>query len=505
MTDTADTPASTEAATDAVDYDPVGADTLDDPFPAYAELRARCPVHHHDGLDNPMLTFSRREDVQWVLTDQATWSNRYGPGISFSDDNVGDLQRYDPPVHETRRRFLRAPFLPRTVDASRPGIAALANELVDSFAGREVIELHDDYALPLPVRAFTALMGIDDEAADDFKTWADALTIGMTYPDQARDARRAMSAYTRAQIEQRRAAAADVAPGEDPVGTVVPEGLLSHLACHALDDGTIMPVDEVAAMVGQLLVAGHETTTSLIANAVWRLLEVPERWERLVAEPELVPNVIEESLRHDPPVLGLCKTNNVAVERHGVDHRPRHQGHGALCLRQPRRGDVRPARRVRDGPASHRGQAASVLRVGRPLLPGLASGPPHRAGRTRGPRRTAAPPGARRRNPNASVRRSCGDAPAFPSAPNPLSSPRPVRPAPRARRAATSAGPTAAPAPRGSRRGPMAPTVTIVATRRVVAGQAHADQAASGNAADQQRTIPPRSIDRRFVEAAAAR
>lgn len=319
-TDVAGPEASGPASgTAPIDYDPVGLDTLADPFPAYAYLRDQCPVHNHVGLDNPLLTFSRRDDVQWVLTDQATWSNRYGPGISFSDDNVGDLQRYDPPVHETRRRFLRAPFLPRTVDASRPGIAALANELVDGFDGRDVIELHDDYALPLPVRAFTALMGIDDDAADDFKAWADALTIGMTYPDQARDARRAMSAYTRGQIEQRRAAAADAPPGTDPVGTVVPDGLLSHLACHALDDGTVMPVEEVAAMVGQLLVAGHETTTSLITNAVWRLLEVPERWERLVGEPELVPNVIEESLRHDPPVLGLCKTNNVPIERHGVD------------------------------------------------------------------------------------------------------------------------------------------------------------------------------------------
>ena len=72
-------------------------------------------------------------------------------------------------------------------------------------------------------------------------------------------------------------------------------------------------------MVSQLLVAGHETTTSLITNAVWRLLEDRSRWERLVADPGLVPNVIEESLRFDPPVLGLCKTNNRPVQRHGVD------------------------------------------------------------------------------------------------------------------------------------------------------------------------------------------
>ena len=90
----------------------------------------------------------------------------------------------------------------------------------------------------------------------------------------------------------------------DPVGSVVPAGLLSHLACHPLEDGTWMPDHEVAGMVSQLLVAGHETTTSLITNAVWRLLEDRSRWERLVAEPTLVPNVLEESLRFDPPVLG---------------------------------------------------------------------------------------------------------------------------------------------------------------------------------------------------------
>ena len=105
----------------------------------------------------------------------------------------------------------------------------------------------------------------------------------------------------------------------DPVGSVVPAGLLSHLACHPLEDGTWMPDHEVAGMVSQLLVAGHETTTSLITNAVWRLLEDRSRWERLVAEPTLVPNVLEESLRFDPPVLGLCKTNNRPITRHGVE------------------------------------------------------------------------------------------------------------------------------------------------------------------------------------------
>lgn len=304
-----------------VDYDPVGPATLEDPTRAYAALRAECPVHLHLGLERPMYTFSRREDVQSVLTNPTLWSNRHGPGVGMGDDNVGDLQRYDPPVHEIRRRFLRDPFLPRAVERSAPKVEALARSLVDGFRNRGAAELHDGYALPLPVQGFVDMMGVPADEAEDFKRWADELTIGMTFPDRARDSRAAMTQYTLAQVRQRRdaVASAELAPGDDPVGTVVPEGLLSHLACHSLEDGSQMPDREVAGMVGQLLVAGHETTTSLITNAVWRLLEDRRRWERLVAEPALVPNVVEESLRFDPPVLGLCKTNNDPIERHGVE------------------------------------------------------------------------------------------------------------------------------------------------------------------------------------------
>jgi cytochrome P450 len=308
-----------DGVTGAGGFDPGAPAVLADPATAFAALRAQCPVHHSTALENPMYVFADREGVHTVLTDPVTWSNRYGPGISFSDDNDGDLQRIDPPLHEVRRRFLRAPFLPRAVEATGPEIERLAGELVDSFAARGHAELHDDFALPLPVTAFTTMMGIPPEEAGEFKSWADTLTLGMTYPDRARDARRAMQVYTTEQVRKRRAAvaAAALAPDADPVGSVVPEGLLSHLACHRLDDGSYLTEHELSGMVGQLLVAGHETTTSLITNAVWRLLEDRSRWERLLAEPELVPNVIEESLRFDPPVLSLCKTNNVTVERGG--------------------------------------------------------------------------------------------------------------------------------------------------------------------------------------------
>lgn len=267
-----------------------------------------------------MYTFSQYEDVQSVLLDQTTWSNRYGPGISY-ERNVGDLQRYDPPDHQIRRRFLRAEFLPRTVAASEPAIRDLANELIDGFQEDGKVELHDNFALPLPVKAFTELMGINDVDSAEFKKWADELTLGMTYPERAREARKALSSYTRDQVIVRREAVARAGygPDQDPVGEIVPEGLISHLACRPLQDGTFMPDEEVAGMVGQLLVAGHETTTSLITNTLWRLFLNPTQMELIRKKPDLIPNAIEESLRFDPPVLGLCKTNNTPVTYHNVD------------------------------------------------------------------------------------------------------------------------------------------------------------------------------------------
>lgn len=308
-------------AADTVDYDPTSPEVLADPLPVYAELRARCPMHRFDGLEHPLYTLSRRDDVHAMLLDTDLWSNRFGPGISYSEQNPGSLQRYDPPEHTRRRRFLREPFLPKSVERNEPAVADLASSLIDGFEGRRRAELHDDYASPLPVTAFTRLLGLPLEDRPQFKHWAEQLTLGMTYPDRATDDWINLRSYTMQKVRERRdaVAAANLGPDEDPVGTVVPEGLLSHLTSHRLDDGSFATDEEVTGLVAMMLVAGHETTTSLITNAVWRLLEDRRRWEQLVAEPALVPNAIEESLRFDPPVLGDCRTNNEPVTIHGVE------------------------------------------------------------------------------------------------------------------------------------------------------------------------------------------
>lgn len=300
-------------------YDPTAPDVLADPWPSYRELVARCPVSRYDGLANPMYTMARRDDVYEMLTDASQWSNRHGSGISF-DTSVGSLQRYDPPEHGVRRRFLRSPFMPANAERHEPAIRALAHALVDGFEANGRAELHDDFAVPLPVVSFCRLLGIDDAERDRFKRWADLTTLGMAYPERAVGVREEVRAFTLAEVQRRRAAteAADLGPDEDPVGTVVPDGILSQLCCHPLEDGSFATDEEVTGLVSMMLVAGHETTTSLITNSVWRLLEDRTRWERLVADPSLIPQAVEESLRYDPPVLGNYRTNNAPVDRHGV-------------------------------------------------------------------------------------------------------------------------------------------------------------------------------------------
>jgi cytochrome P450 len=286
-----------------VDYSVTDPGVLADPATAHAELRGRCPVHHGDVDGRSLFTVSRAADVHRILTEPGRWSNTAGPGIAVSTSGAGDMQHDDPPEHTRRRTFARDWFGPPAVARLEDDIRAVTVGLIEDVRPRGHGDLYADVALPLPVTSFCAILGIDLDDRDRFLEWADELVVAMAYPDRGRRARRALDAFTTTELARRREAAAAGAPRRP--------GLLDHLALDEYVDGEPMPLPEVVNMVNQLLIAGHETTTSLITNCVWRLLEDrPARWARLVEEPALIPNAVEESLRYDPPVLGLCRTPN---------------------------------------------------------------------------------------------------------------------------------------------------------------------------------------------------
>jgi cytochrome P450 len=282
---------------------------MDDPISAHRWLREHCPVHYFEGFEPPFYTLSRYEDVAAALRDTDTFSSTQGQGPRRTAS--GGLFS-DPPEHTQFRRLLQRAFTPRAIAEMEPFIEGLAAELVDSFSHRGHGDLHHLLASPLPTITIATMLGIPPEDRDRFKRWSDALVAELAdeQPGAYRDERRELREYIAGHIDDRRA---KLLAGEQ-----LPRGLISALVT-AEDEGASFTPAEIHGVVVQLLVGGNETTTSLITNAVVRLLESPTLYERVRVDLDLIDTVIEESLRFDAPVLGLFRTTTRRVHLHGVD------------------------------------------------------------------------------------------------------------------------------------------------------------------------------------------
>ena len=297
----------------------MSADTLADPFPAYARLRAECPVHHHASFTPPFFTVTRHADVVEVLRDVETWSMKYGPSPQYTR---GSGLVSDPPEHtEFRRLFVRG-FTPRTVGGLEEELEQIASDLLDRMAPLGRADFHAAFAYPFPMTVIARLLGIPEVDLALFAEMSDDLTRTYNLPDPhaSGPARARLDAYFKAEIERRRAllAAADITePDEEHLGTVVPNDMISGFVV-AEYQGRRLTDHEMQWVLLLLMLGGNETSTALLTNVLWRLLEDRTRWEALRADPTLVDVAIEESLRHDPPVLGLFRTATHGVELHDV-------------------------------------------------------------------------------------------------------------------------------------------------------------------------------------------
>jgi len=284
-------------------WDPLGPETLADPGPGWLGLLRDEPVHLYDRFDPPFYTLSRHADVLAALRDIETFSSEFGQGPRFT---VAGGLLADPPEHTRFRKLVQRAFTPSQIESLRPRIDSIAHALLDEHSG-ERLELHDAYACPLPVIVIAELLGVPPEDRVDFKRWSDVMVeaMGLEDPSPLAEDMLALARYLERAIAERRDAPK---PGDDLITRLVQESE----EAEGISDRQILGV------VSQLLVGGNETTTSLITNAVWRLLERPERWEQLRADPSLLAELLEESLRFDPPVLGLFRTTTRDVELHGV-------------------------------------------------------------------------------------------------------------------------------------------------------------------------------------------
>lgn len=207
-------------------------------------------------------------------------------GVGFDDELAAHMLNSDPPRHTRLRALVGKAFTAARVERLRPHIEEVADRLLDAFAGREVVDLMDEYAVRLPITIIAELFGMPEQDREQFRLWALKLVGAGQDPDEVAEASRRVVEYANALIDEKRAN-----PGEDMTSELV----------RATDNGDRLTQGELVAMLFVLVVAGHITTIYSIGNAAQNLLTHPDELAKLRADPSLMPAAVDELLRFDGP------------------------------------------------------------------------------------------------------------------------------------------------------------------------------------------------------------
>jgi cytochrome P450 len=263
-----------------------------------AEMHADAPLVKDE---TGVWVANRFEDVRAILLDHESFSSSAmgggdGQGIGFP------LLTDDPPRHSVLRGLLAKAFTPAAMEAMRPDIVRMADELAAAIPAGLEIDIVQKMTTPLPVAVIAGMMGVPGERAGDFKRWSNAI-LGIQ--DQPLDAGRfqtimELRSYFAGIVTERRAS-----PGGDLVSALT---AVRESSEHLSDD-------QVVAFCMLLMIAGNETTTNLLGNLLDRLARAPEAWAALRADQKRIDAAIEESLRIDSPAQVIVRraTRDVVV------------------------------------------------------------------------------------------------------------------------------------------------------------------------------------------------
>lgn len=277
------------------------------PFPAYARLRDEAPIYKEEATGFWVLT--RYEDVKSVAADWQRFSNVTDGGRSrpepvrrlYAEQGyapVSALVRCDPPTHRNHRAALSAVLGREQVKALEPYITRAADELIDGFAGRGTVEFFHEFAMELPVRIIAHCLGVPDHMRGNLREWTAAAHAAANIDaalDIQLDAAQTLIVAQKYFAERMTALAA--APDSS---------LLSQIAC-ASNNTVALSMEERLMIVIQVMVAGNETTSSILASAVLRMAVSAGIEAELRAEPSCISQYVEECLRLDAPMQGLFR------------------------------------------------------------------------------------------------------------------------------------------------------------------------------------------------------
>lgn len=280
----------------------------DDPFPSYAALRAEEPVMFDERIGYWVV--SRYDDIKAVFEDWQTFSSENaqapvrerGPRARAIMEEGGftaysGLSARVPPEHTRIRKIAGTAFSPRRYKVLEPQIRANAVRLLETMLARPERrgDLFRDLAYDLPTITILTLIGADVGKLDTFKTWSDS-RAAMTWGDLT-DEEQVVHAHNLVEYWAECRRLVDEAHESER------DSLVGDLV-RMQGEGAEISDHEIASLCYSMLFAGHETTTTLIANSLRVLLGHPDQWRQLVEDPARIPAAVDETLRHSPSIVG---------------------------------------------------------------------------------------------------------------------------------------------------------------------------------------------------------
>lgn len=282
-------------------YDLYSAAFKANPYPTFADMRRDAPVWQQTGYDGVTKIWfvTRYADATAVLRNDTTFVRDYNlaapPGQRYEPAPLeallfSNMLSADGDAHRRLRALVSKAFTPRRVQAMRPRIQAIADELIDTVADHGRMDLLTDFAYHLPTIVIAEMLGIPTADRHNFRAWSNAVISPTLDAGDTADFLRLMlefKEYLDGLFANRRAH-----PQDDLVTALL----------RAEESGDTLSVQEMYSTVVLLIIAGHETTVNLICNAVLALHRHPDQRARLLADPSLIPTAVEEFIRYDGPV-----------------------------------------------------------------------------------------------------------------------------------------------------------------------------------------------------------
>jgi cytochrome P450 len=293
---------------------------LDNPFPFYEWARAAAPVFRSEELGYYVVT--RHADVKAVFDDWQTFAsdNAQAPLKPMCAEGKeimrqGGFTAYSglsarvPPDHTRIRKLVQGCFGPRRFKSIEPQIREIVNRAIDAFEARGHANFFSEFAYDVPALVLFKLVGIPDSDVPKVKSWAVSRALltwaALSDEDQLPHARNMVEYwnYCRALVTARYETPADDLPGD---------------LVRLKQEGADISDEEIAGVLYSVLFAGHETTTTLMANGIRELLLHRGNWESIVADQSRIPAAIEEILRYSPSIVSWRRRATCDTEIDGV-------------------------------------------------------------------------------------------------------------------------------------------------------------------------------------------